>query len=112
MPVKGALSQAVCSAASQEHQAWILRRFLSQVEGQEAADEEEPHSIVGEFAVSHLCCISFQIELPDTASKFIIASKLLVPENNPAQSEKNEVRSFTVVQFVLERCSVLPLCTG
>uniref|UniRef100_H3C4K7 protein-tyrosine-phosphatase n=1 Tax=Tetraodon nigroviridis TaxID=99883 RepID=H3C4K7_TETNG len=33
-----------------EHQAWILRRFLTQVEGQEAADEEEPHSIVGEFA--------------------------------------------------------------
>lgn len=68
MPVKGALSQAVCSAASQENQAWILKRFLTQVEGQEAADEEEPHSIVGEFAVS-VCCISFQIKLWDTALK-------------------------------------------
>lgn len=54
MPVKGALSPAVCSAASQEHQAWILRRFLTQVEEQEAAGEEEPHSIVGEFAVSQV----------------------------------------------------------
>lgn len=54
MPVKGALSQAMCSAASQEDQAWIFRRFLSQVERQEAADEEESHSIVGEFAVSQV----------------------------------------------------------
>lgn len=46
MPVQG--------AASQEHQAWILRRFLTQVEGQEAADEEEPHSITSEFAVSQV----------------------------------------------------------
>lgn len=52
MPVKGALTQAVDRGASQEHQAWILRRFLTQVERQEAAGEEEPHSIVGEFAVS------------------------------------------------------------
>lgn len=70
MPVKGALSQAVSSAASQEHQAWILRRFLTQVEGQEAADEEEPRSIFEEFAVSQVfCCISFWMKLPDAAVK-------------------------------------------
>lgn len=62
MPVKGALSQAVCSAANQEHQAWILRRFLTQVEQQEAADEEEPHSIVGEFAVSQVF-VAFSVRL-------------------------------------------------
>lgn len=54
MPVKG--------AASQEHQAWILRRFLTQVERQEAAGEEEPHSITGEFAVSQVFVVFCVVE--------------------------------------------------
>nr|XP_046252771.1 tyrosine-protein phosphatase non-receptor type 22 isoform X2 [Scatophagus argus] len=33
-----------------EHQAWVLRSFLVQLERQEAADEEAPNGISGEFA--------------------------------------------------------------
>ncbi|KAM9351034.1 tyrosine-protein phosphatase non-receptor type 22 [Symphorus nematophorus] len=34
----------------EEHQAWILRSFLAQLERQEAADVETPNGIAGEFA--------------------------------------------------------------
>ncbi|KAM6929959.1 LOW QUALITY PROTEIN: tyrosine-protein phosphatase non-receptor type 22 [Lycodopsis pacificus] len=47
MPVKGALSQGVCTAM--EQQAWILRDFLVQLERQEAVDEQAPNGIAGEF---------------------------------------------------------------
>ncbi|XP_073326192.1 tyrosine-protein phosphatase non-receptor type 22 [Pagrus major] len=39
-----------------EHQAWILRSFLAQLERQEAGDEEEPSGFAGEFA--RLKCLS------------------------------------------------------
>lgn len=78
MPVNGALSPAVCSAANQEHQGWILKRFLTQVEGQEAADEEEPHSIAGEFAVSQVfVAFRFGLRFQILRDKFIVTSKLL-----------------------------------
>lgn len=40
--------------STMEQQAWIMRSILTQLESQEAAGEEAPNGIAGEFAVSHL----------------------------------------------------------
>lgn len=45
-----------------EHQTWVLRNFLTQLERQEAVDKEATNGIAGEFAVSQVfllfehCC--------------------------------------------------------
>lgn len=43
-----------------EYQAWILRDILIHLERQEAAGEEDPNGITGEFAVSSFVFSDFQ----------------------------------------------------